>query len=132
MQEKILIIQTDNIVTKALDSVLTSKYQVITKDDGLEAIEWLDQGNFADLIIADANMPYLDSFDFIREIRTRVYLKHTSILVVSDLDHVTDRSLYIRLGANDFLVKPFTKAQLKQRIGSLLEATPYNSQETAA
>ncbi len=130
MQEKILIIQTENSSLKAFDMVLGSDYKLILKNDGLEALEWLEKGNLADLIIADAAMPYLNSLDFIKELRSRHLYRDIPLLILSELDKVMDRNSYIQAGATDFVVKPMSKAQLKQRVRQLLENSNFNTQET--
>ena len=130
MQEKILIIQTENASLKAFDMVLGSDYKLILKNDGLEALEWLEKGNLADLIIADAAMPYLNSVDFIKELRSRHLYRDIPLLILSELDKVMDRNSYIQAGATDFVVKPMSKSQLKQRVRQLLENSSFNTQET--
>lgn len=132
MQEKVLMIQMEFAIAKAMETVLGNAYQLITKNDGLEAIDWLEKGNHADIIIADAAMPYLSSVDFIRELRSRPMFRHVPILLLSDLDQVTERSYYLNAGASDFAVKPLPKAQLKQRIRLLLDGAKANHQEIAA
>lgn len=126
------MIQTESAAARALEAVLGSAYQLIAKNDGLEAIEWLEKGNHADIIVADAAMPYLSSVDFLRELRSRPLFRHVPILLLSDLDQVTERSHYINAGASDFAVKPLPKAQLKQRIRLLLDGAKESQREIAA
>ncbi|MDJ1505487.1 response regulator [Xanthocytophaga agilis] len=129
MQEKLLIIQTESAVIKTFEAVLGSEYKLIVKNDGLEAIDWLEKGNHADLIIADAGMPYLNSVDFIKELRSNIAHRSIPILILSDLDKVTERNLYIHAGATDFAIKPLSKSQLKQRIRQLLGKSTLDSQD---
>ena len=117
---------------RAMETVLGNTYQLITKNDGLEAIDWLEKGNHADIIVADAAMPYLSSVDFLRELRSRPLFRYMPILLLSDLNQVTERSYYINAGASDFAVKPLPKAQLKQRIRLLLDGAKASHQEIAA
>jgi DNA-binding response OmpR family regulator len=131
MQEKVLMIQTGTAI-KSMETVLGNAYQLIAKNDGLEAIEWLEKGNHADIIVADVGMPYLSSVDFLRELRSRPALRHVPVLLLSDLDQVTERNYYINAGASDFAVKPLPKAQLKQRIRTLLDGLKTSQQEIAA
>ncbi|MCU0353498.1 MAG: response regulator [Cytophagales bacterium] len=126
MQEKLLLIQADAAALKAMEAVLGSDYKLIGKHDGLEALEWLEKGNYADLIIADSGMPYLSSTDFIKELRSQAAYRLLPILVLSDLDQVTERNHYIQAGATDFAIKPLPKSQLRQRIRHLLETARTN------
>jgi len=130
MQEKLLIIQTDNAALKTFEAVLGSEYTLIIKNDGLEGIEWLEKGNQAALVIADARMPYLSSVDFLKEVRLRFNYRYVPILILSDLDQVTERNYYLQAGASDFAIKPLSKTQLRQRIRQLLENSKLSSQET--
>jgi DNA-binding response OmpR family regulator len=130
MQERLLIIQTENASLKAFENVLGSDYKLILKNDGLEALDWLEKGNHVDLVIADAGMPYLTSVDFIKELRSRPAYRDLPLLILSELDKVMERNSYIQVGATDFVVKPLSKSQLKQRVRQLLENSTFDSQET--
>ena len=121
MQEKLLFIQADASALRAMEAVLGGDYKLIGKHDGLEALEWLERGNHADLIIADSNMPYLSSTDFLKELRSQAAFRQLPVLVLSDLDQVTERNHYMQAGATDFAIKPLPKAQLRQRIRHLLD-----------
>jgi DNA-binding response OmpR family regulator len=113
-----------------LKRVLGGDYKLILKNDGLEALDWLEKGNHVDLVIADAGMPYLHSVDFIKEVRSRVLYRELPLLILSELDKVMERNAYIQVGATDFVVKPLSKSQLKQRVRQLLENSVYNAQES--
>ncbi len=130
MQEKLLVIQAEHVSLKAFEAILGGDYKLILKNDGLEAIDWLEKGNHTDMVIADAGMPYLNSVDFMKELRSRPAYRDLPILILSELDQVTERTFYLQAGATDFAVKPLSKSQLKQRIRQLLENSKFNPQET--
>jgi CheY-like chemotaxis protein len=57
MSPKLLIIDDELSIQRILSHFLGSDYIITTKNNGLEAMEWLESGNMADLIILDLNMP---------------------------------------------------------------------------
>jgi DNA-binding response OmpR family regulator len=91
-------------------------YQVQTASDGRAALDLLNQENF-DLVILDVMLPGLDGFEICKRIRA-----HNSIpiLMLTARDEVSDRVTGLDLGADDYLVKPFSFAELLARLHAIL------------
>jgi DNA-binding response OmpR family regulator len=121
MNQKLLVINRENNDQKILAEMFGSEYTVVIKNDGLEALEWMEKDNQADLIIADLNMAHLTMADFIKSVRHHTFFRHTPILVVVDVANLTERSKYIALGANDFVVKPLGVEEFHIRVKNTLE-----------
>lgn len=105
---------------KLLEQILKSKYKVDTMINGREALEWLYSGNIPDLIVADLRMPELDGFEFIRLIRESGYFADIPLIVLSGEESSSERIRCLKLGANDYLIKPFNPEELSLRIENLL------------
>ncbi len=120
MQENVILINQDAGFQKSFETTLGKAYAVLSKKDGLEALEWLEKTGHADLIVADICMPHLAVEDFLRTLRLHAALRHVPVLVLSDLAHLTERRKYLNLGANDFVVMPIAVLQLKNRIAHLI------------
>jgi CheY-like chemotaxis protein len=88
---------------------------VISKSDGREALEWLE-GNLPDLVICDIQMPNLDGYQFLEMLRQRSYTKHTPVIMLSGAESSKERVKCYRLGAQDFLAKPFNPEELEEII----------------
>jgi len=80
--------------------------------DGTEAIELLGD-TLPDVMLVDIDMPRMNGFDFIRHLRLLHPSHNTPIVMISTRDTDADRQEALALGASDYLVKPYTDAQLK-------------------
>lgn len=103
-------------------------YRVYPARDGLEALD-LAEGNPVDLAILDVMMPKLDGFNLLRKIRDRY--QFPVILLTARADEM-DKVLGLGLGADDYLVKPFSMAELMARTAAHLRRSKvYFGGETA-
>jgi DNA-binding response OmpR family regulator len=124
MKNKILIIDDERSIRLLLESFLSKEYEVISKSDGQAALDWLET-NLPDLIICDIQMPVLDGFQVIESIRQRGYTKHTPIIMLSGVENSKERVKCYKLGAQDFLAKPFNPEELDELIKKNLTPIHY-------
>jgi DNA-binding response OmpR family regulator len=103
-----------------LENFLSKIYEVITKNDGMEGVQWLEQGNIPDLIVADIQMPNMNGNDFIKNIRSSGFFKEIPLIMLSGIESSQEKVKCLKLGANDYLVKPFNPEELAIRIELLL------------
>lgn len=115
MKKKILVIDDEQSICLILENFLSVDYDIVTKNDGLQALEWLE-GNLPDLIICDVQMPNMDGYQFLEKVRQRGYTKHTPVIMLSGSEASKERVKCYRLGAQDFLTKPFNPEELEEII----------------
>ncbi|MEI6575310.1 MAG: response regulator [Bacteroidota bacterium] len=115
MKQKILVIDDERSICLLLENFLSNLYEVVTKNDGNEALEWLE-GNQPDLIICDIQMPVMDGYHFVEKVRQRGYTKHTPVVMLSGAESSKERIKCYKLGAQDFLAKPFNPEELGELI----------------
>lgn len=115
MRHKILIIDDEKSIRLLLDNFLSKNYDVVCKCDGIEALEWME-GNLPDLIICDLQMPNMDGYLFVEKVRQRGFTKHTPVIMLSGVENSKERIKCYRLGAQDFLAKPFNPEELGELI----------------
>ena len=115
MKQKILVVDDEQSICLILENFLSVDYDIISKYDGLQGLEWLE-GNLPDLIICDLQMPNLDGYQFLEKVRQRGYTKHTPIIMLSGSETSKERVKCYRLGAQDFLTKPFNPEELEELI----------------
>lgn len=120
MKKKILVIDDELSIRMLLENFLSKTYEVITKNDGMEGVQWLEQGNMPDLIVADIQMPNMDGYDFIKNIRASGYFKEIPLIMLSGIESSQEKVKCLKLGANDYMVKPFNPEELSIRIELLL------------
>ncbi|HYE44938.1 MAG TPA: response regulator transcription factor [Caulobacter sp.] len=132
MSRSILIVDDDPHIRELLDFALTKAgYTVSQAEDGVAALEAVEAGAAPDLVVLDINMPRLDGLEVCRRLRAR---GDTPILFLSSRDDEIDRVLGIELGADDYVVKPFSPREVTARISAILRraagqgapATPSN------
>ena len=124
MKKKILVIDDEMTIRLLLENFLSEEYDVITKADGKEALEWLE-GNLPDLVICDIQMPQVDGYQFLEKVRQRGYTRHTPVIMLSGAESSKERVKCYRLGAQDFLVKPFNPEELEELIKKNLYPVHY-------
>ncbi len=120
MKKKVLIIDDEKTIRMLLENYLQKDYEVITKNDGLEGLNWLQEGNFPDIIVADIQMPNIDGYKFIENVRASGYFKNIPLIMLSSLDSSVDKVRCLKLGANDYIIKPFNPEELSIRIELLI------------
>lgn len=120
MKKKILVIDDELSIRMLLENFLSKTYEVITKSDGMEGVDWLEKGNMPDLIVADIQMPNMNGYDFIKNIRSSGYFKDIPLIMLSGIESSQEKVKCLKLGANDYMVKPFNPEELSIRIEILL------------
>ena len=120
MKKKILVIDDELSIRLLLENFLKKEYEVFTKNDGLEALKWMEEGNIPDLVVADIQMPNLDGYDFIKNVRASGYFKDIPLIMLSGIESSSEKVKCLKLGANDYIVKPFNPEELSVRIELLL------------
>lgn len=103
----ILVVDDDVAMRTILTSVLSKDFLVVAKENGLEAMIWLSEGNLPDVILSDIMMPYINGYDFIRNLRQSGIYATIPVVVLSghDTEDTEERSLSV--GADAYLSKPF-------------------------
>lgn len=113
---KILIVDDEKPICDLIDINLTAAgYQCRAVQDGLQAIDLIEKENF-DLILLDVMLPGADGYDIMEYIRP---LK-VPVIFITAKHEVKDRVKGLRLGAEDYLVKPFDVVELVARVEVVL------------
>jgi class 3 adenylate cyclase len=110
----------DSIRNNILRLLKIEGYDPVGASDGKQALGLVQSQHF-DLVLTDINMPILGGFDLLRAIRNRPPLTTIPVVILTALD---DRASYRRgmsLGANDYLSKPFTRAELLEAVQAQLK-----------
>ena len=116
MTKKILILEDSLAVRKILESILSKEHEVISKENGQEGLEWFQDGNMADLIISDVNMPAMTGEDFLKEVKASGYFKDIPVIMLSGIENSEERIKMLKLGAQDYIIKPFNPEELKLKV----------------
>lgn len=112
MKKRVLVIDDDKAMRQLLDKMLNKHYTVISKNGGVEAMQWLMEGVIPDLIITDIEMPNLDGFEFLKNIKNSSYYSEVPIIVISGYDSKEQKTKCLKSGAYEYFVKPFNPRDL--------------------
>ena len=88
-------------------------------EDGVAALQKLRNSNF-DFVVSDINMPNMNGFQLLAEIKKDDKLKHIPVLMVTAEARKEDIVLAAQSGAAGYIVKPFTKATLEDKVNLIL------------
>ena len=116
---KILIVEDDeNIAKMIMATVSIVGYEAEICDDGAAAVSRILNGNY-DLVLLDVMLPGIDGF----EIMERISGSEVPVIFLTALMDVADKVKGLRLGAEDYIVKPFEAVELLARIEVVLRRT---------
>lgn len=119
MKKKILVIDDDATIRFLLINILRD-YEVISKEDGYEALSWLNSGNVPDLILLDMEMPNINGRVLIRRIKSSYKHRQVPIIVMSGTDSKLIKNNFLKLGASDYIIKPFADLDFLERVKKAL------------
>ncbi len=120
MKRTILVIDDEQSIRMLLENFLGKDFEVVTKNDGLEGIKFLEEGNLPDLIVADIQMPNMDGYEFLENAKASGFFNHIPVIMLSGNESSKERIKSLRLGADDYMVKPFNPEELYLRIRNIL------------
>ena len=110
---RILIADDEANIRRILETRLALQgHEVVAAKDGAEALE-IFRGFEPDLVVLDVMMPELDGFAVVERIRAQ---SEVPIILLTALGDVADRITGLQLGADDYMVKPFSPKELEARI----------------
>jgi DNA-binding response OmpR family regulator len=112
MERKVLIVDDEEVIRKFLRIHLCKLgYEVKEASDGEQAIEQIGKDSF-DLLICDILMPKKDGWAVIKEVKADPKTKNIPVIILTAKNEDSDMFKGYDLGANYYMTKPFTKAQL--------------------
>ena len=114
---QILIVEDDESLAAALEKILLDNgYSVDKVHDGLSGFEYGKAGNY-DVLILDVMLPKMDGFEITRELRRAGI--NTPILLLTARDATNDKICGYDSGADDYMTKPFSPAELLAHLRAL-------------
>ena len=128
MKERILVVEDDPHISKLIRyNIEKAGYDNQAVITGEEALLKLEESKF-DLVILDVMLPKMDGFEVCRRIRQHSRLSQLPVLMLTARGEETDKIVGFELGADDYLVKPFSPRELILRIKSILRRKQQKSE----
>ncbi len=117
----ILAVEDDAVSLKALiNNLRLYSYTVQGVTNGYDALRFLENGIKFDVIILDVMMPGISGYDVLKKIREKYLPVELPVLLLTSRSLIEDISTGFKLGANDYLIKPFKPEELNARVKSLI------------
>ena len=129
---QILVVEDSRTQADALAGVLSREgHRVTVAQDGREAIRRV-RTDAPDLVLLDLVLPDMDGLEVLRIVKARPDDQFTPVILLSAKSDLDSRVTGLRIGADDFLAKPFAEAEVVARVGAMLRIKSLQDQLRAA
>lgn len=115
MSAKILVVD-DSATDRLIIRNMLGEYTVLTACDGLEAMHQINTNSDIDLIILDLNMPKMDGFQVLEQLRSNERYQNLRTIILTNYDEIENEIKGLKLGAIDYIRKPIHMESLCARI----------------
>lgn len=135
----ILVVEDNRSLSDYLKLILQDNFHVLTADNGLAALDILQSRlqnsdgvtlshavtkpntPSVNLIISDIMMPVMDGFQFLEVLKSRTYFQQIPVIMLTARADIQDKLKALRIGVDDYLLKPFEEDELFARVHNLLK-----------
>ncbi|OHX64454.1 hybrid sensor histidine kinase/response regulator transcription factor [Flammeovirga pacifica] len=116
---RLLLVDDNNDILIYLEDIFSKDYQIIKAENGLKAYQLLEK-NEVDLIISDVMMPVMNGMELCQKVKEHPDYQNTPILLLT-ANATTDSEITgLKIGANDYLRKPFNSKVIKEKVKNIL------------
>jgi DNA-binding response OmpR family regulator len=123
MKKSIVVIEDDQaILDLIIFNLKKENYETHGFAVGIDGLHYLLKHG-SDLLILDLMLPDIDGLEICKDLRTNEKTRHLPIIILTAKGEETDKVLGLELGADDYMVKPFSPKELIARIKALLRRT---------
>ena len=119
--KKILVIEDNTDMRTFIVHELSKEYKVIEAEDGLGGLKMAEK-YMPDIIISDVMMPNMDGIEFCKKIKTDIKTSHIPVILLTAKTELLSKYEGIKIGADDYISKPFEMEYLLLRINNLLKS----------
>lgn len=130
MKNKILLIEDDDEIRGMVNDYLSGEFKIFSFSSGKSAIQTINDYDTCSLALIDLMLPDMNGMEIIKIIRRSSTIP---IIIITAKDNDTDKTLGLNLGADDYVVKPFSLIELAARIkANIRRARTYQTMPDAA
>ena len=117
---KVLLVEDEEQLRRVMKDLLEREgYQIVEAADGVSALEQVDR-HAPDLILLDLNLPGLDGYEVLSQLRSRPITAEVPVIVLTAKGDEDNEVRVLKLGADDFLTKPFRARALAARLETVI------------
>ena len=116
MEKRLLLVDDNKVNVELLQSILAPEgYEIITAKRGREALERV-RTHPPDLVLLDIMMPDMDGYQVLKALQSREATREIPVIFITALNTMEDRIKGLKLGARDFIIKPYSKEEVLVRV----------------
>lgn len=123
-KQQLLIVEDNLDMQELLQDLLSENYTCIIANHGAEAWALLDAGDVSiqrtDLILSDVMMPEMDGYTLLEKVKAHTFWQHLPFILLTARAEEADKLQALRMGVDDYLIKPFSPAELLARVKNLI------------
>ena len=128
---KVLVVDDESRMRKLVHDFLSrSNYEVIEAADGEEAIDIFYADKSISLIILDVMMPNMNGWETLKSIRSNEDTKHLPVIMLTAVNEEQKMVSGLKIGADDYIVKPFILPNLLARIEAVLRRSSWQKESS--
>lgn len=116
----VLLVEDNDSLRDYVKMILSKKHQVVTASNGQSALDALKE-NLPDLIVSDIMMPVMDGFQLLERLKQDPAFRQIPVIMLTARADMQDKLRALRIGVDDYLLKPFEEEELMVRIEALLK-----------
>jgi PleD family two-component response regulator len=120
-KEKILIVEDHPATARLISHTLESDYDILSANNGKEALEIVDREKEISLILLDVIMPVMNGYEVCQKLKENPLTENIPIIFLTMLESEEDEARGFDLGVNDYIIKPIMPIRLKTRIKNQLD-----------
>jgi len=118
--QKVLVADDDAVNREVLGELLKPEYTVLLAKNGAQALERAAR-HLPNLILLDVVMPDMNGYEVLRRLRADPHTEHIAVIFISGLDRPEDEAGGLKMGAADYITKPFNSTVVMARVALHLE-----------
>jgi signal transduction histidine kinase/CheY-like chemotaxis protein/AraC-like DNA-binding protein/sugar lactone lactonase YvrE len=116
---RILLVEDNDSMRSYIKSILSGRYEVSGQENGSMALKMIDNIQ-PQLIISDIMMPVMDGFQLLDQLKSDDRWRHIPVIMLTARADIRDKLRALRIGVDDYLLKPFEEEELLIRVENLL------------
>ena len=119
---KLLVVDDSSTMRRIIKNTLIrlNYKDVLEGEDGVEGWDMLDKNPDVDMLITDWNMPNMNGLELVKKVRADERFTDMPIIMVTTEGGKAEVITALKAGVNNYIVKPFTPAVLKEKLGAVI------------
>ena len=114
---RVLLVDDSRAIRRIISEIMKQVgFEVSEASNGLEALQQLEEQGAPDLVLVDWNMPHMNGLDLIKAIRANPNYSDLPLMMVTTETEQERMALALMAGVNDYVIKPFDKAAIVDKL----------------